>query len=287
MKTIYYLIMGAVCSFLFKLHLINADTYKKYKKLYYSKKMAIFSAIHNFFLKNKVKQYFNLKTKSKKLVVYTCLTGGYDALYIHDFLNPECDYICFTDDEEMIAKKYVGQWKIEPLRFSELDNAKNNRWHKMHPHILFPDYKNSLYIDSNINFKTGKIFEYIRSVPNRSFIAVPRHSRIDCIYAEAESVVKIGLDTEERVRPLIEKYHEENFPEHFGMGENNVIFRRHNNEKCIKLMEDWWEIFNQYSRRDQLSLFYLIWKEKANYTFFSPYSFKKDHKNFRIYKHKG
>ena len=42
MKTIYYLIMGAVCSLLFKLHIISADTYKKYKKLYYNKKMAIF-----------------------------------------------------------------------------------------------------------------------------------------------------------------------------------------------------------------------------------------------------
>lgn len=287
MTSVYYIAVWPIVQLLHKIRFVKENTYKDMRKKYYCSKMTLFAAVHNFLARGKVKRYFNLHTKNSKMVIYTCLTGGYDALLIPDFINSECDYICFTDDKGLIAKGYFGPWKIEPLHFSELNNSKNNRWHKMHPHLLFPDYQNSLYIDSNVNFRTGKVFEYIRSVPKKCFIAVPRHACRDCIYEEADFVVSHNIDTAENVNPLIEKYHNENFPEHFGMGENNVIFRRHHNSRCVQLMEEWWDIFNRYSKRDQLTLFYLFWKEKINFVFFGPYSFKKDHKNFRIYKHKG
>ena len=287
MKFLFYTILKQISELLFRLHIIGEERYKKLLKPYYREKITLFSIWHNFLCRRKVIGYFNLHVTNAKMVVYTCLTGGYDALLTPDYMNPECDYVCFTDDEEMIKRRYIGPWKIEPLRFSELNNSKNNRWHKMHPHILFPNYSASLYIDSNVNFKTGKIFEYIRSVPHKCFLALPRHSKRDCIYDEADFVVASKIDSIENVAPLMDKYRQENFPEHFGLAENNVIFRRHNNKECIKLMEEWWSIFNQYSRRDQLSLFYLLWKNKIDYVFFSPYSFKKDHKNFKIYKHKG
>lgn len=258
MKCLYYIVTRPLWNLLYAIRLINCKFYQRQLKGYYYYKTTLVATLRNFLARGKVKRYFNLHIKNAKMVIYTCLTGGYDALIIHDFLNPECDYICFTDDDNMIARGYIGPWKIEPLRFAELDNGKNNRWHKMHPHILFPDYQTSLYIDSNVNFRTGKIFEYIRSVPRKSYIAVPRHACRDCIYEEADFVLEKKKDTPENVLPLMEKYHKEGFPEHFGMGENNVIFRKHHNANCIKLMNDWWKIFNSYSKRDQLSLFYLI-----------------------------
>lgn len=287
MKTFYYIVLAPIFSLLFNLRLITEQRYKDFRKKYYFYKMTTKATIHNWLGRGRVKNYFNLHVKNAQMVIYTCLTGGYDSLLIPDFINSECDYVCFTDDKEMIAKKYIGPWKIEPLHFSELNNSKNNRWHKMHPHILFPQYQSSIYIDSNVNFKTGKVFEYIRSVPRKCFIAVPRHAERDCIYEEAKAILQLKIDTPEHILPLIEKYRQENFPEHFGMGENNVIFRRHVNQRCIQLMEEWWDIFNRYSKRDQMTLFYLFWKNNIDYTFFAPYSFKKDHKNFRIYKHKG
>ncbi|MBR1648593.1 MAG: DUF616 domain-containing protein [Alphaproteobacteria bacterium] len=287
MKFIYYMIMGQIYGLMRRLGFISEQQYRVLSKMYYRYKISTWADWHNFWARGRVKRYFNLRTKSRKMVIYTCLTGSYDALIVHDFLNPECDYICFTDDKQLLDKKYFGPWKIEPLRFAEMDNSKNNRWHKMHPHLLLDSYQSSLYIDSNINFKTGKVFEYIRSVPRKCFIALPRHARRDCIYDEARFVVQSGLDDKQNVDILLQKYRDDNFPAHFGLAENNVIFRRHSNPRCIKLMEDWWELFVKYSRRDQLSLFYLLWKEKIDFAFFSPYSFKKDHENFRIYKHKG
>ncbi len=286
MRYLYYIVTKPFWDLLFSMKLMSKMSYQQKMKLYYHYKTTFVVGLHNFLAKGKVKRYFKQHTNDAKMVIYTCLTGGYDALIFHDYLNPECDYICFTDDENMIAQGVIGQWKIMPLRFSEMNNSKNNRWHKMHPHLLFPNYQTSLYIDANVNFKTEKVFEYISKLPLECYIAVPRHASRDCIYDEAKFVMENNIDTPESVLPLLEKYHEEGFPEHFGMGENNVIFRKHNDTACIKLMNDWWKIFNDYSKRDQLTLFYLFWKENIDFAFFAPSSFKKDHKNFRIYKHK-
>ena len=287
MKFLFWFIIKKFCDLGDKLGILDTQVYLKCSKHYYREKILLYAVWHHFIAKKRVAQYFNLHIKDAKTVIYTCLTGGYDELLAPNYINPNCDYVCFTDDEELIKKVYVGPWKIEKLRFSELDSGKNNRWHKMHPHLLFPNYENSIYIDSNVNFKTAKIFEYIRDLPDDCFIALTPHSRRDCIYDEAKVVIEGKRDTPEKVLPLMEKYRAEGFPEHFGLAENNVIFRHHNNPECMKLMDDWWNIYLEYSRRDQLSLFYLFWKNHTNFAFFSPHSFKKDHKNFRIYKHKG
>ena len=284
MKFLFWFIIKKICDLGYKPRILDSQTCRKH---YYREKIHLCAMWRRFCAKRRVTQYFNSHAKDAKTVIYTCLTGGYDELLVPDFINPNCDYVCLTDNEKLIKKAYLGPWKIEKLQFFKLDNGKNNRWHKMHPHLLFPNYENSIYIDANVNFKTDKIFEYIRNLPDNCFIALSRHHKRDCIYDEAKYISELKLDKPEIVNSLMEKYRTEGFPEHFGLAENNVIFRYHNRSECIKLMDEWWNIYLEYSRRDQLSLFYLFWKNNINFAFFSSIPFKKDHKNFRIYKHKG
>ena len=287
MKLLFLFIIKQFYDIGYKLHLLSPHKYRQLKKTYYREKMEIYSFWHNLCAKKRGDQYFSAHSKKSDKVIYTCIIGDYDQLLAPNYINSDYDYICFTDSQEMIQKKYVGPWEIMPLQFSQLNNSQNNRWHKMHPHILFPNYQTSIYIDANINFKTDKIYKYINALPDNCFIALPRHAKRDCIYEEAISVIENELDTPEKVNVLLNKYRKEGFPPHFGLAENNVIYRRHNNPECIKLMNEWWNIFLKYSQRDQLTLFYLFWKNKINFTFFDHTPFKKDHKNFRIYKHKG
>ena len=42
------------------------------------------------------------------------------------------------------------------------------------------------------------------------------------------------------------------------------MIRKHNDPNCIKLMEYWWNIVLNGSKRDQLSLFYAKWKTNVN-----------------------
>ncbi len=127
--------------------------------------------------KERVKAYWDGKKQRKaKSVIYTCITNDYDhisEIQAYGYINPEWDYVCFTDNQEDIKRKKVGIWEIRPLQYSKSDVSRNNRWHKMHPHILFPDYEESIYLDANINILTDFLFKEIRHL--NTSIVLPRH----------------------------------------------------------------------------------------------------------------
>lgn len=232
------------------------------------------------------KSYFNkIRKEPPQKVIYTCLTGDYDCLLLDVYLNPEYKYICFTDNEAYLRRKTVGPWQIEPLRFSELDNTRNSRWHKMHPHELFPEYQTSIFIDANVLFKTGKIFETVKNLPEDVFISIPPHRRRKCIYDELECCIQAHKDDIETLKRHREMLLAEGFPKNMGMTESNIIFRRHHNPLCIKIMHDWWDILYRYSRRDQLSLFYVLWKNNQTMAYLFDKAIKDDKENFRVFHH--
>ncbi len=203
----------------------------------------------------------NHKEKSKK-VVYTCMTGNYDNVQIQQYLDPEYDYVCFTDNQDLINLKNLGVWQIRPLAFSELNNHLNNRWHKTHPHILFPDYEASIYIDSNICLLNSYVYEQIKKKNTK--LCIPIHYKNDCVYQEAKFAVKHKKLSKNDCTKILNFLRENNFPEHYGLNENNIIFRVHNDKQVIEIMEKWWSLIKDYCKRDQLSLPYVLWKNNIN-----------------------
>lgn len=53
----------------------------------------------------------------KSGVVYTCITGAYDGLIVHKFVNPAYDYVCFTDNEKLLSeqKRDLGKLNHWPI----------------------------------------------------------------------------------------------------------------------------------------------------------------------------
>ena len=41
-----------------------------------------------------------------KICVYTCITGDYDNLIQHTYIDKDYDYICFTDNQKLIDKQF-------------------------------------------------------------------------------------------------------------------------------------------------------------------------------------
>ena len=58
----------------------------------------------------------------------------------------------------------------------------------------------------------------------------------------------------------MDRYKKEGFPEDYGLLQSNIMFRKHNKEDCIKLMETWSNEVVNNSHRDQLSFNYALWK---------------------------
>ena len=60
----------------------------------------------------------------------------------------------------------------------------------------------------------------------------------------------------------IANYLSQGFPTHNGLFENSILVRDNRNVCVQALMRYWWDEYNKYQTRDQLSLPYVIWKTK-------------------------
>jgi hypothetical protein len=202
------------------------------------------------------------KIKKNKLVVYTALFGDYDDLIEPKEKSEGCDFICFTDQKHFKS----DIWKIRLVEGCELPPNMMNRKYKILPHLFLSEYEWSLYVDANIAILNNPL-ELANKYLSMYDMAVPKHFARDCVYDEAKECVILGKTKYDETKKQMDKYKNEGFPKNFGLGENNIIFRKHNSDNIIKLMTDWWEELNTQTKRDQLSLAYVLWKNGENFNF--------------------
>jgi len=189
----------------------------------------------------------------KKYVIYTCITGNYDTLKSHINLN-NFDFVCFTDNTSITTNDWIIN-KI-PENIKHLSLVKQQRYIKTHPHEILSDYEYSIWIDGNVDV----LSDPTNLLDDNFCIEIPVHPQRNCIYKEAIACLKQKKDTKENIDKQIIRYHQEKFPENYGLVQSNIIIRKHNDRDCIKLMNDWWNEIEKGSHRDQLSFNYVCWK---------------------------
>ncbi len=194
----------------------------------------------------------------KKRVIYTALFGAYDQIIEPEEVDTNCDYICFTDRVDCQS----DVWTFCIVQ-SDLPPNLANRQYKALPQIYLKEYKQSLYIDANIGLKKSPSSLFDKYLQYGD-MAIPRHPFRDCIYEELERCVYSGKIIKEKALFLEKKYEMEGFPRNFGLGENNIILRRHDSDALNNLMMLWYQFIMNDCERDQVSLFYLAWRESFN-----------------------
>lgn len=193
-----------------------------------------------------------------KKVIYTSLVGNYDTLKEPKYIMRGWDYICFSNDW-IAPKKSV--WEVKPIPYNTKDKLRLSRYAKLNPHKLLQEYDYSLWMDSNIVITSFLFEERINElIHNQIKIAIPKHFLRNCIYQEAQACIREGRERKSIIQQQIEYLKTNNFPKDQGLFENNIILRKHNNKEIISLGEEWWNLYLQFSKRDQLSLVYLFWK---------------------------
>ncbi|AUF82224.1 DUF616 domain-containing protein [Tetraselmis virus 1] len=198
-------------------------------------------------------------------VLYTALIGDYDPLMGIQDGNSDWKFVMYTDLDIDFAHLTPEQkrWEFRKADVTVGDTPRHvNRWYKLHPHLLFPDFEHSIYIDSRFGVKDlSYIDEKINKYSEKDHVlAIAPHYGCSCIYREAITALRNGYDTKENIQKIIEVLKDHKYPENNGMFLNNIIYRRHNDPKMVALMEDWWEYIKNYTFRDQLSLNLLLWK---------------------------
>lgn len=189
-----------------------------------------------------------------KIEIITSICGGKDLL----MEQPASDaiYTAFIDVPQTHA-----QWNIKPAYDKFKDPRRNSRIHK----ILIHKYSNAditIWIDGNVRLLKSpeKLVEkYLKDYDMAMF---PHGSR-DCIYDEAITVAKLGLDDPELIIEQAKHYEDDEYGKHKGLTSGYFIIRR-NNEKTRLFNEYWWADYCRYSRRDQLSLMPAIDKAGVN-----------------------
>jgi hypothetical protein len=198
-----------------------------------------------------------------KKVIYTSITDDYDQLQKQPYVSDDYDYFCFTNTKI----KPLSPWQIRPLNYNQRDNIRNSRWHKLHPHLLFPEYQESLWLDGNIKILSPVFFSQMRSLQKNEFMRLPPHDRHQNLQQELQECLKTSKDDANLMRLQLTTIKHHGFSGDYHHGrffETNVIWRRHHQPLCKKVMNDWWWWLEHYSRRDQLSLTYVLWKNKID-----------------------
>lgn len=202
------------------------------------------------------------KLQKNKIVVYTAILGDYDNLKNEEVKIPGCDFICFTDDHNLKSNLF----NILLCKRMYSDPTRDNRLYKILPHKFLKNYEYSLYIDGSVLVKTKNIIGLVKKYLKYSNLAVFSHPERDCIYDEAVACIKAKKDDKCIIEKQMGKYKKERYPKHNGLTENTVILRRHNAPDVVSFSEEWWKEVNDFSKRDQLSFNYVVWKNSFNYT---------------------
>jgi len=212
-----------------------------------------------------------MELTKNKFVVYTALFGDYDDLIEPKEKFEGCDFICFTDQKSVKS----DIWEIRTIDECNMSKNMMNRKFKILPHIFLGDYDLSLYIDANIAILNNPLI-LANKYLSKYDIAVPKHFARNCLYKEAKECVILGKTKYRETKKQIKKYENDGFPKNFGLGENNILFRKHNSSKVVKIMNDWWNELNTQTQRDQLSFAYVLWKNNEKFNFIDESSREKN-----------
>jgi hypothetical protein len=183
------------------------------------------------------------------MILYTAITNNKDTL--KPYLGND-KAVCFTDSDLNIEG-----WEIRKIESSEPDLVRKMKIYKTCPHFFFDD--DTIFVDGNITLKKTptELFDFAFR-DNDCDIAFFRHPWRNTLYEEAEYCLKHGdkLDKSSLIEEQVSYYRTDGIK-----GEDLVcggIIIRRNTEKVRKFNSIWWNEICFGSKRDQISLPYVI-----------------------------
>ncbi|EDN67345.1 conserved hypothetical protein [Beggiatoa sp. PS] len=196
--------------------------------------------------------------------------------------------MCFTDNYNLTSTI----WNIVNIDFRYKDPRRTAKAFKLFPHILFPKYELSIWIDGSC-VVTGNIMALLNTFCTNSSMSCFPHPKRNCIYDEAKACMLLGKDEPSVIKKQMNLYLNDGYPKKNGLISGGILIRRHHNTAVIKMMEDWWQQIDELSVRDLLSFNYVAWINGFHCNilplkiFENPFFSWKVHPNFVFYDRNG
>lgn len=221
-----------------------------------------------------------------KTVLYACTHLGYDQIFSPVATTPGMEFVLFSDRRPRFVRGW--QWRPLPPQTAGLSQTMVNRFCKLFPHELFPDADCTVYVDANTLILSNLqplIDEFLASGADIGLF--PHKQRAD-IFEEFEFGVRVGKIPSSDVetgRRQLRRYLDEGLPPDHPFTENAIIFRRHGDPALEAAMDLWWEQLGTYTKRDQLSLPYVLHKSGLRMKLWD-WNYKFENAYFKRYMHR-
>lgn len=221
--------------------------------------------------------------RERRVVVYTAISGGYESLLPQVWLNPAYDYVAFCDRPVMDG----GCWDVRAMDYWSPDPVRMARYVKTHPHKYFEGYDHAVWVDANVLMRAD-ISGYLEMLADRPDIPVGGipHPIRRTIASEAEAVIAAKKDDPTVIQQQMERYTAAGFPDKDGLIETNFLIVALKHPQAAKIMNLWWSEIDRGSRRDQLSLNYVLWQHRQDWIrLFHEHRSLRDAKEFGYFGH--
>jgi GT2 family glycosyltransferase len=186
----------------------------------------------------------------RRIVFYTAVFGEYDNLLLPDRIDPDVDYVCFTDR----ARNDYGIWQIRAAPYFHPDPTRIARWVKTHPHELFPTHEIAVWLDANIVLK-GDIHRYVELIERQNAdLGLISHPHRACFYDEAEACKRLKKDSAKLIDQQVERYRKAGLPLKQPLFETGFMIVPLRKRETADALQLWWQQIEGFSRRDQLGL---------------------------------
>lgn len=186
----------------------------------------------------------------RRIVFYTAVFGEYDNLLLPDHIDPDVDYVCFTDR----ARNDYGVWQIRAAPYFHPDPTRIARWVKTHPHELFPKHDIAVWLDANIVLKSG-VHRYVELVERENAdLGLISHPHRACFYDEAEACKRLKKDSPKLIDRQVEHYRKAGLPLKQPLFETGFMIVPLRKRETADALHLWWQQIEGFSRRDQLGL---------------------------------
>jgi hypothetical protein len=195
------------------------------------------------------------ESQNKKRIIYTALMGRYEEFRADTpAISTESDLVCFTDNPSLRS----DVWSVELIkpRFED-DSIRSARYIKIMGPAFLAGYDESLWLDNSVLLRASPDALMDRFIHDVDF-ALPLHSFRHTVAAEFDAVAESGLDDFSRVYEQMIHYATSSAQVLDERPYWTAILARKHNSTVVELMNRWWEHVLRYSRRDQLSLNYVL-----------------------------
>lgn len=192
-----------------------------------------------------------------KTIVYSCTFADYDYTFGPLARTPNASFLRFGDTSP-------NRWRIwnhlaVPDEKMKISQTLTNRWFKLFPHDVLTPCDVAIYVDGNILVRadlTPLIEEFYASGAD---IALFPHPSGRTVAEEIDFAFgsRIPLKDQPIAKTQRDRYNQLDILD-TPITENTILFYRMDSPKVAQIGELWWDELQSYTKRDQISLPYVI-----------------------------